>query len=150
MLTLSMAVESVLVRCFSDISTKPQKEIEEIDAAMRHMDTWEGNESIKKRTRGVIGNLKKTRAIDKLYVLVGRHAVNEPNVKVWKKARDSVSHGALGEMGDTQSIIDDAGSIRVLLYQLIFHLIGHTGKQTDWETHGRPLIDYPPVAAATS
>jgi hypothetical protein len=146
-LASSFAVESILTQFFRDEGRCSEEQTHEIDAAIQHMQKWDDG-SMKTRACEILGNLKKSRAIDKLYALAARNAVNELNVEVWKKLRDSVAHGHWAD--DFQSLVDDVGSALVLLYQLVFHLIGYNGKQTDWGTHGWPLIDYPPNSRPSS
>lgn len=140
-LATSVAVESILIQFFKHVGMPSHEQIEQVDAAIAHMQTWT-NGSMKARACRVLENLKQSRAIDKLHALVECNVVNRLNVAIWKRRRDSIAHGNWA--GDFQDLVDDAGSILVLLYQLIFHLIGYKGKQTDWGTHDWPSVDYPP------
>ena len=145
-LTACVAVESILTQFFDTKGQPGQKIVEAIMSALEHMRQWTGDRSILDRACTLIGGLKKSRAVDKLYDMVATNSVTEKNIGVWKKLRNSVAHGDWSRSENLQGLLDDFGDVLVLLYQLIFQLIGYRGKQTDWGALDWPEIEYPPLA----
>jgi hypothetical protein len=145
-LVLAVAVESVLDRFYGNAVTVPGVTITAVDRLLEYLQKWDGDADVRSRAVGAVGRIKSPRAADRLKALVERGAVSQRGCDAWKKLRNTATHGDWSMVDDLQCMLDDINQVRVLFYQLVFHLIGYTGKQTDYGTHGWPLIDYPPHA----
>jgi len=143
--SIAFAVESVLGAFFKDAVVRTDEFSSEIDNAIKHMETWGGNESIRRRAIGSIKMIGTSRQQDRLSVLVEKGLVSVENCKAWIALRNPVAHGDWSGLDDVQHFVDKIDAARVLFYQLIFHLIGYSGKHTNWGARGYPLIDYPPI-----
>lgn len=146
-LASSVAVESILLQFFKEVGAPSEEQVAAIDALLQYVGEYE-NKPMRERASQILNNLRQCRAIDRLYSLVDSNAVSKRNVEIWKEQRNIIAHGRWTD--DFQDLIDNAGNILVLVYQLVFHLIGYKGEQTDWGVHGYPTLQYPPVVEATA
>ena len=140
-LALVVAVEAIVNRFYADIANPTDAHRGDVGNLIKHIKNWNGNERIRVRAVGAVGSISRARASDRLESLVQKGAVSEPGTRLWKKLRDQAAHGDWSKLHDSlQAHIDQMGAVRTLFYQLIFHLIGYTGLQTDYGTHGYPIL----------
>lgn len=144
-LTLVVAVEAILNRFYSDVATPAPAHISSVNDLKEHIKSWCGDDQIKQRAIGAVSALSKARAEDRLKSLAQQGVVSERDTKAWKNLRNQAAHGDWSTLHDNlQGHLDRMGAVRTLFYQLIFHLIGYSGHQTDYGTHGYPPVQYPP------
>lgn len=144
-LAVAVAVESVLDRFFGSFGAPEEKLITSVDELVAHIRSWGGDKKIIERAMGAIGGLKRSRADDRLRALVAAGIVGEDERQAWKKLRNTAAHGDWHKYDENlQELLDLTGKVLGLFNQLVFHLIGYAGKQTDYGTHGWSTVDYPP------
>ena len=143
-LVLAVAVESLLGTFYEDAVSVSPATAAAVDNLLGFLKTWKDDPTVQKRALGAIELIKTVRAGDQLKALVEGGVVRQSGCSEWKSLRHSVAHGDWHMVDDLQDMIDRIGHVRVLFYQLVFHLIGYSGKQTDYGTRDWPLVDYPP------
>ena len=84
--------------------------------------------------------------------LWSRLAISTAYIDAWSKLRNKHVHPTNRDLQDmtnateyNQTALDMVNKTIVLMYKIIFQVIGYEGKFTDYGTVGYPLKDYPPV-----
>lgn len=100
------------------------------------------------RIRGLVGGLTSVRAIDRMKWLADHGGADPAHIDAWKKLRNRGVHPATkGDVDvaslDFQKMIDELHSVTVLLYHIVFHVIGYKGPHTDYATRNFPAKNYP-------
>jgi len=145
-LAIAVAVESILALFFKAVGAPDTKLIADVDRLFEYLGKWDGDEKLIERAKGSLGGLKQARPDDRLRDLVASGVVGEEERQAWKKLRNTAAHGDWHKYdGKLQELLDLTGKVTGLFNQLIFHVIGYRGRQTDYGTHGWPTNDYPPV-----
>jgi hypothetical protein len=107
-----------------------------------------------KRIEGLINNLTSIRAIDRLNGLADSGGTVAALLKDWQKLRNtSVQPNKRGgnlAQADYQKLIDQVHHVTMLMYHIVFALIGYKGPYTDYATHGFPERTYPPEPAESA
>jgi hypothetical protein len=103
------------------------------------------------RVQGLVAGLTAVRAVDKMQWLVKQGGTLETHVQAWKDLRNRNVH-PIGKIDvaslDYQRLIDELHKVSVLLYHIVFHIIGYSGPYTDYGAHGFPKAEYPPPVPA--
>jgi hypothetical protein len=114
-------------------------------------ETYKGSGS---RIQGLVGGLTSIRAIDKMIWLAQQGGTDSAYVEAWKSLRNRGVHPTTGKIDiaslDYQRYIDELHKVGVLLYHIVFHLIGYSGPYTDYGARGFPAEDYPLSPPATA
>lgn len=101
------------------------------------------------RVQGLVAGLTAVRAVDKMQWLVKQGGTSDVHVQAWKDLRNRNVHPT-GKVDvaslDYQRLIDALHEVGVLLYHVVFHIIGYKGPYTDYGAHGFPKAEYPPPA----
>lgn len=111
---------------------------------------WNQEQAFRQRIDTYIQQILQVRPIDILYRLVALGAVREDDVRAWKRLRNTSAHAETPGSVDNQGLVDRIFSATVLLYHILFHAIGYTGKYTDYATPGFPIRVYPSGTLLTS
>lgn len=106
------------------------------------------------RIRGLVAGLTSVRAIDRMRWLAGQGKVDLSHVEAWRSLRNrSVHPRARGDLDvaslDFQKMIDEVHCVTVLLYHIVFHIIGYSGSYTDYATRNFPEKEYPLTASSS-
>jgi hypothetical protein len=100
-----------------------------------------------KRVEGLAQGLPKIRAADRLRRLAEDGKVRAADLKAWQALRNKQVHPAGAPESvtgrDYQRDLDLIHQAVVLMYHVVFQLIGYTGKFTDYTARGYPNRDYP-------
>ena len=148
-LTLAVAVESVLDQFYKDIGQPTSTYVKAVEELIEHLVKWDGDNQVISRAKGSISNMKSARADDRLRQLVKDGVIFEKDRGAWKKLRNAATHGRWDFYGDSvQELLDLTGTASCLFNRLVFYLIGYSGMQTDYGSHGWPTVDYPPASAS--
>jgi len=107
------------------------------------------------RIQGLVNGLTTIRAIDRLNALATTGNTDTAHVKAWQKLRNRGVHPTTRDTEDVasldyQRLIDELHRVTVLMYHIVFHLIGYRGPYTDYATLGFPIRNYPVAAAPVS
>jgi hypothetical protein len=100
------------------------------------------------RIRGLVAGLTSVRAIDRMKWLADHGGADPAHVEAWRKLRNRGVHPATkGDVDvaslDFQKMIDELHRVTVLLYHIVFHVIGYRGPYTDYATLNFPAKNYP-------
>lgn len=99
------------------------------------------------RIQGLVAGLTAVRAIDKMLWLTQQGGTESAYVDAWKSLRNRGVHPTTGKTDiaslDYQKYIDELHKVGVLLYHIVFHLIGYSGPFTDYGGRGFPEKQYP-------
>jgi hypothetical protein len=106
------------------------------------------NTAVGDRAMGLLSSLHHIRMKDRLADLVKRGMVDQEHLKVWGKLRHPGVHAGDPDAGGvlskgSQDWLDDIGAVTVLMYHLIFHLIGYNESYTDYSRRGWRSARYP-------
>lgn len=106
------------------------------------------------RIRGILAGLTEVRAIDRMKWLAGEGGLDPKHIDAWRKLRNRGVHPkAKGDLDiaslDFQKALDDLHRVNVLLYHIVFHLIGYRGPFTDYGELNFPTREYPSEPAKT-
>jgi hypothetical protein len=117
---------------------------------------WLANEAeftdLAGRLNSMTGNLSQERPHDKLYALARTGYVTEDYVKAWGKLRNKHVHPRPADLrrpdaGYMQEMLDLIHQVEVLIFQVVFYLIGYEGPHTDYGRKGFPRAVYPAAAS---
>jgi hypothetical protein len=142
-LTLTVAIESLLTTEFRSLGIPTSKTKEEIDQIYKHIESWDGNALIKARTLSMVGNLKSSRAIDKMRALADKGAITKEQYEAWSELRNPSTHSYMSSGMPTPTMLELLQTCEVLFYHLVFSCIGYEGPYIDYSTPGWPLRAYP-------
>jgi len=137
-LTVSVAVEGLLKREFSNIS-KPNKRTKDQIALARKMIIDSELDNIEDRILGALNGMGNASPRDQLYELESNGLIEEKFITRWKKLRNTFVHGHEPDYEDIQKYLDLHRSVLVLFYQLIFLAVGYDRNFTDYSEYGFPL-----------
>jgi len=143
-LTLTVAIESLLLSEFRDLGYPTQKERNAIEDIVQHIDTWNGDERIKNRAKGMLSNLGQPRAVARMDDLANkRKAISVDQSKSWQRLRNPSTHAYQSSGIETPEFLELIQQCMVLFYHLIFYAIGYRGPYIDYGSRGWPLKKYP-------
>jgi hypothetical protein len=100
------------------------------------------------RVTGLLSSLYVTRMKDRLAGLVKAGMVDNEHLKRWAKLRHPGVHAGDQDTGGvlskgSQDWLDDIGAVTVLMYHLVFYLIGYKESYTDYSRRDWPPARYP-------
>lgn len=104
------------------------------------------------RLDGALGSWSKKSPNDTLYALAERGFIRKDYIKSWGDLRHRHVHPTLADLqppsaATYQVVLNNTYRVEVLLYQLIFHLVGYKGPYTDYGAEGFPISNYPLAVA---
>jgi hypothetical protein len=138
-LTVSVAIESLLglepLKDFT-LDTHSDNLESQILLVKDKIKGLEIDESFKNRLEGFLNSTKSVSATDRLRNLISKGLVNEKVVKAWKKIRNLSAHGYNLENHQLEEYLNLLNQATILFHQLIFLMIGYTGKYTDYTQIG--------------
>lgn len=99
--------------------------------------------AVGRRVTGLLSSLHHARMKDRLDDLVKAGMVDEQHLRRWGKLRHPGVHAGDGDTGGvlskgSQNWLDDIGAVTVLMYHLVFYLIGYRESYTDYSQRGWP------------
>jgi hypothetical protein len=142
MLALSVAIEGVLKTGFPKVAAPDASLLQEIEAACKLVSDSGLKESFKRRLLGTLGAMHMPRAKDRLIALVDAGALREELTKAWEHIRNSTVHATDLDPTKIRKVFRDYQSALTLFDELVFLVIGYTGKYTDYSTVGWPLRSF--------
>ena len=142
-LALTVSIESLLQREFSSLGERSKVSKETVGDLGDVIDRWNGSSSVKRRAKGLMSMLRSNSAKNILHELVQRGAITDEQRKAWDKLRNASAHGYQSWSGSGDEFYKLVCEVEVLLYHLIFFVIGYEGPYTDYGSMGWPLRQYP-------
>jgi hypothetical protein len=152
---LSVAVEGICSLIPMELAKDERSELDGlrkfINAQVKEHQDYK---ALLQRVKGMTQQLLTMRAIDKLRRLADEGKVLPDYVTAWHSLRNKQVHPgppdlADGTKLDYQPLFDQINCVCVLLYHLVFYLIGYEGTYTDFGARGWPLRTYPPGHSAS-
>ncbi|HKV13360.1 MAG TPA: hypothetical protein VJ725_34785 [Thermoanaerobaculia bacterium] len=140
-LALGVAVEGLLKTEYSATAKPPSSTLAELKRAEEILKESDLSSSIVSRIVGSIGNMKSPSAKDRLFALAQSGVILPSQVAAWSKLRNSTAHAANHEFDD--AFLSLCHKVLVLLYCLVFNLLGYAGPFTDYGTLEWPEREYP-------
>lgn len=130
----------------TDKEKKAKKDIAE--SLTEFIDSQKWDVILTKRAKGLLGQLQNLRVIDRLETLQAIGHVDAAHIKAWSKLRNKQAHPKHADLGslrmdEIQGTLDLVSKTTVLMYHIVFHLIGYRGKYVDYGTYRYPVKDYP-------
>lgn len=103
---------------------------------------------LRSRFGGLLGMLSNDRVQDRLLPLIASGHVLQGHLSSWKALRNRLFHPNYSDYRtyveeDRQKLIDLTQSSIVLMYHIMFYLIGYEGSYVDYATPGYPTGTYP-------
>jgi len=123
-LTLAVGIESIakllLHDEFSPLVRRPS-----IEALLKYVESWEGDDALKDRARGALRRLADFGAADLMYKWAEKNNPSKELVDAWKKLRNPKAHG--------ERVAQESGWARYccaveLLNRLVAHAVGYDGR----------------------
>jgi hypothetical protein len=140
-LAFSVAVEGLLNTEYADIVKPPESLLAELKTAAEILKGSDLSSSTVNRILGSLANMKSPNAKDRLFALAQSGVISPSQVAAWKKLRNSTAHAKSHEFDD--AFLTLCHEVLVLLYCLVFHIIGYAGPFTDYGIIGWPEREYP-------
>jgi hypothetical protein len=140
-LALGVAVEGLLKAEYSGIAKPPSSVLAELNRAEEIIKKSDLSSSTVSRIIGSLGNMRSSSTKDRLYALAQSGVILPSQVAAWSKLRNSTAHAANHEFDD--AFLSLCHEVLVLLYCLVFNLIGYVGPFTDYGTIEWPERAYP-------
>lgn len=137
-LVTATQVESLVLKCYSELAVESPSEIAEIDKAAKAIAGLGVEQDVAERLGRCVNQMKAPRAIRALRHLTVSGAVLEHQVKAWDRIRHRAAHGSLN-ISDVPETAAQCDAMFQLLWFLIFDQVGYTGRYTDYCTPGWPL-----------
>jgi hypothetical protein len=141
-LGLGVAIEGILECEYSNIGAPSSAYIKAIDEMITYVNSFSGDENLRKRILSSVYKMKKARAKDKLLALQKAGIIREEDLKAWDYIRNSGAHARPPEREELQKWIDNCYKAEVLLNHLIFYAIDYQGQFTDYGSQNWPQSRY--------
>jgi len=130
-------------KLFKQIGKMPENQVNELEKIISSILKSGAEEKLVSRANGMLGMMKSSRAIDKLYFLKDIGAINEGEISAWKSLRNPAAHGSLEFKPDEfQNRLNEIFKVLQLIYKLTFLIINYKGKFADYSTPGWPAGTY--------
>jgi hypothetical protein len=146
---VSVALEAIASLAATEHGEDQIKRIENFQQHLRdHLSTQIEFADFKIRLDGMLGSWSKKRPQDTLHELAERGFIQKNYIASWTNLRNRHVHPTLADLeppspATYQRVLDNTYRVEVLLYQVIFHLIGYEGPFTDYGAEGFPNKNYP-------
>ncbi|MFA5168046.1 MAG: hypothetical protein WC530_05900 [Candidatus Omnitrophota bacterium] len=142
-LTLGVEIEGLAKQELTAHYPKPLgKEI--LDKVCEVIEESKITQEIKARVTGFIRSMTGIKAHDVLRELSKKEIISQDLFNKWKKLRNTSAHSEPLDSSQIQEYLDLCHANTVLLYHLIFFVIGYRGIYTNYQQHGFPEADYNP------
>jgi len=152
-LVLSVTIESLLVGRFCGLVSGQTPSNTEIASTLALLDAAGGlTDSMRARLKGFVGAMGTLRAKDVLVRFRERGLIRPKLIELYTKLRNEAAHGEGTNAAELQPFLDRCAAALTLFYQLVFLLVGYTGKYSDYSLRGWPTPTFsvslvaPPVA----
>jgi hypothetical protein len=129
-LSMSVCVENLASQLASEFSIKTiDKSV--LKSLRNHLENWQGEEDIKKRTVGLLSMLGTKSTTQILKALKEEGVIEDRHIKAWKEIRNSLAHGGIIEFPINDDFWLKRNLLISMVYRLIFRKIGYKGSLTD-------------------
>ncbi|AMP13449.1 hypothetical protein [Collimonas pratensis] len=141
-LLVSVTVEGLTQDTFPNLGAAPPATLAEVDKLFAAIKSSGATETIRTRALSIVGGMKSSRAIDKLYALQEEGKITSEEITAWKGLRNASAHGNLhAPLEEIQTLLDSVYKACTLLNKLSLLAIKYEGKITDYSTKGWPVLD---------
>jgi len=132
-LTIAVGIESLANVLLPD-PPGPFVDGNSLRSLMTHIESWDGDESIKQRAKGQLQQFKQVRASDRLYAWADAQHISHELVDRWRRIRNPRAHGSV--LSEDQKLYDGYFSVVELLYRIVTWIIGYKGPLVETSTRG--------------
>lgn len=137
-LLLSVSVESILNDPVYAKLGKPDKSALDL---IENLFDWVGKapvgEKLVQRATSALGNMKSTRAVDKMFALAKAGVIDEDEIRAWKALRNPSAHGSFEpDPSKLQELLDNVYRLVAMIYKLAFYRIDYTGLYLNFAARG--------------
>ena len=151
---LGVAVEGLAGLLPKELDPKLKKQLEALQVFINgHVARSRRHGGFAPRIAGILNGLTQIRAIDRLNGLAESGGTIPALLKDRTKLRNRGVHPTKrgGDLTPAhfQRLIDEVHRVTVLMYHVVFALIGYKGPYTEYGVHGFPQGDYPPLVTVT-
>lgn len=137
LLILTTAIEGILKQMNLDIPNE-STQAESIEYLQEYIKEWKGSESLKNQVLNYLTQFDKPSARKQLKYLQKLGVTQKKHIDAWYKHRNIAAHSDSLEEINIQTLATEHDAILVLMYHLIFYLIGYEGTYTDYSELGWP------------
>ncbi|MBB6243720.1 hypothetical protein [Rhodanobacter sp. MP1X3] len=153
----AVGVSVTLEAIVSLAATKHEEDVlERIEAFQKHMHDHLSQQTefsgLTTRLDVMLAQWSKKRPQDTLHELAERGFIQKDYIKSWTDLRNRHVHPTLADLeppspATYQRVLNNAYRVEVLIYQIIFHLLGYKGPFTDYGAESFPIKNYPVAVA---
>jgi hypothetical protein len=146
---LSVAVEGIAGLIAFEPDPLEATELEQLRSwALEQIANHPQHQKYLNRLQGLLNMLTLIRPQDRIKHLVDRGYADKQQMAAWVALRNRHVHPGERdlksiELEKFQMLFDLLNQVTVLMYHLVFHLIGYAGKYTDYASRNYPTKDYP-------
>ncbi|MCB9434162.1 MAG: hypothetical protein H6668_19490 [Ardenticatenaceae bacterium] len=137
LLILTTAIEGILKQIHVEYPNE-STQTESIKHLQEYIKKWKGSDPLKNQVLNYLNQFDKPSARKQLKYLQKLGVTQKRHVDAWYKHRNIAAHSDSLEEIDIQTLATEHAAILVLMYQLIFYLIGYKGIHTDYSELGWP------------
>ncbi len=138
-LALATEVESIVRSHFFDRGKSPCDFVKAIGDALKHLAQWAGPNDVRRRIEGALNGMTGQNPRTALRTLATEGVISERHVDAWEAIRHQATHGLRSSKTARETVAKNDVVYQLLLL-LVFHVLGYTGRFTDYTTKGWPPI----------
>lgn len=136
LISLSIYIEFCVNLIFSSLKGKAAGEDEykkKIEDLVQHVGSWECDDTIKERAKGLLSMLYTPSLPKRMDVLIEQSVITEIHKKIWKKARPYLAHGNVIDFKNEEEFWHFRNYLISMVYRLILRIIGYKGFVLDYD-----------------
>ena len=122
-LTLAVGIESI-AKLLLDDEFSPRVGRPSIEPLLKHLDSWQGDVTLKGRARGTLSRLMDVGTADLMYAWAAETGTNKQLVDAWKKLRHPRVHGE--RLAQESGFVLYCSAVE-LLYRLVASVVDYDG-----------------------
>ena len=142
-LVLCIHTEGILNILYPKLGKPPKHIRSEVNKLLRHIRSWQGEDSVRNRSLSAIGNMKEPRAMDKLIKLKEKGVINAKQLEAWIELRNKFAH-ANSNIGDQwfKETYKKYEIVVEMLYRIILYASDYKGNYTVYSEGNKPICKF--------
>jgi hypothetical protein len=147
---VSVAVEGIASLIKGDLPPEEKTKLDGLKkSVLAHIGAQPCLAGFADRVRGLLGMMQNVRPQDRLRPLIEQGCANQAYLKAWSDLRNKHVHPGESDLGDMtitdyhQKLLGLINKTTVLMYQIIFYIIGYEGKFIDYGVPDYPYKEFP-------
>lgn len=136
-LVLCVRIEGMLNILFPKMGNPEKITISQIDILIDYISEWTGDSKVKNRALSPIGNMKSSRAKDKLHSLLAIGIINNKHYDSWDKLRNASAHSGTGNKNENwyEKYRSIYHCVLEMYYRILLYHIGYNGIYTEYSAN---------------